>query len=45
VVNPLLLWAAEHLSPRLEARIAAAGPSIVVPQRVEPAMASRRRPR
>jgi CPA2 family monovalent cation:H+ antiporter-2 len=32
------MYAAEHLRPRLEARIAAAGPSIVVPERVEPSL-------
>ncbi len=37
VVNPLLMYAAEHLRPQLEARSAAA-PKIVVPDRVEPAM-------
>ena len=35
IVNPLLMFAAEHLRPQLEARIAASAP-IVVPQRVEP---------
>jgi CPA2 family monovalent cation:H+ antiporter-2 len=35
LVNPLLMFAAEHLRPRLEARIAVNAP-IVVPTRVEP---------
>ena len=35
VVNPLLMFAAEHVRPRLEARIAVEAP-IVVPTRVEP---------
>ncbi|HEX4298753.1 MAG TPA: cation:proton antiporter, partial [Devosia sp.] len=34
IVNPLLMYLAEHVQPRLEARVAASG--IVVPQRVEP---------
>ncbi|MBI4924048.1 MAG: Kef family K(+) transporter [Devosia nanyangense] len=36
VLNPLMMYAAEHLRPQLEARIAAGAPSIVVPERVEP---------
>ena len=35
VVNPLLMFAAEHIRPQLEARIAVNAP-IVVPNRVEP---------
>src|SRR3569623_353791 len=35
VVNPLLMYAAEHIRPRLEARMAVNAP-IVVPNRVEP---------
>ncbi len=38
IVNPLLMYAAEHVRPLLEARIATSVP-IVVPNRVEPAMA------
>jgi CPA2 family monovalent cation:H+ antiporter-2 len=39
VVNPLLMYAAEHLRPRLEARVAVNAP-IVVPNRVEPELSA-----
>jgi CPA2 family monovalent cation:H+ antiporter-2 len=40
VVNPLLMFAAEHIRPRLEARIAVDAP-IVVPTRVEPELTAK----
>ncbi len=36
ILNPLLMYAAEAIRPRLEARAVAANPSIIVPARVEP---------
>ncbi len=36
ILNPILMYAAEHFRPQLEARIAAGSSSIVVPERVEP---------
>jgi len=44
IVNPILMYAAEHIRPRLEARVAAAGPSIVVPARVEPELSANAAP-
>ena len=40
IVNPVLMYAAEHIRPRLEAKAAVAGPSLVVPARVEPEMSA-----
>jgi len=38
ILNPLLMYVAEHIRPQLEARIAANAP-IVVPERLEPGLA------
>ena len=38
IANPIMMYFAEHFRPQLEARLAAAAPSIVVPDRVEPDM-------
>ena len=43
VVNPLLMFAAEHIRPQLEARIAVNAP-IVVPNRVEPELTATHAP-
>jgi CPA2 family monovalent cation:H+ antiporter-2 len=40
IVNPILMYAAEHIRPRLEARVAATGPSIATPARVEPELSA-----
>lgn len=40
IVNPLLMYAAEHIRPRLEARVAAASPAVTQPARVEPEMSA-----
>jgi len=43
ILNPLLMYVAESLRPRLDARSASSAP-IVVPERVEPALAAAAKP-
>jgi CPA2 family monovalent cation:H+ antiporter-2 len=40
VLNPVIFWVAETIRPRLESKVAARHPTIVVPNRVEPDLAS-----
>jgi CPA2 family monovalent cation:H+ antiporter-2 len=40
VLNPVIFWVAETIRPRLESKVAARHPTIVVPNRVEPDLAA-----
>ncbi len=40
ILNPVIFWIAETIRPRLEAKVAARHPTIVVPNRVEPELSA-----